>query len=192
MMANPTKALLRLFVLLLVIGASLLLYSARGDLKPPVTRLLSGEGNWFAAAPSPINPITQIFDMGIVDANGDGRLDIYTSNHNYKEYLLLADSQGSYRNVVSEWGLDQSRSFPGWEQASQAPDVDKAGLYIYWLDDTLHFRAHNLDKIGAVKGTLRIFSPVQTVKNDGFQVETRTTSNRPIPSGNHHRVCSVR
>lgn len=181
MMANPTKALLRLFVLLLVIGASLLLYSARSDLKPPVTRLLSGEGNWFAAAPPPINPITQIFDMGIVDANGDGRLDIYTSNHNYKEYLLLADSQGGYRNVVSEWGLDQSRSFPGWEQASQAPDVDKAGLYIYWLDDTLHFRAHNLDKIGAVKGTLRIFSPVQTVKNDGFRVETRTTSKPTNP-----------
>ena len=180
-MRTPSRTLLRILVLILLAGASLLLYSARGDIKPYVARLLSGEDNWFAAVPPPIDLVSQIFDMGIVDANGDGRLDIYTSNHNYREYLLLADGQGGYRNVVSEWGLDQSRSFPGWEQAPQAPDIDKAGLYIYWLDDTLHFRTHNLDKIGAVKGTLRVFSPVQAVKNDGFQVETRTTSKPADP-----------
>ena len=175
-MTNPSKTLLRILVLLVLAGASLLLYSARADIKPYVVHLLSGEGNWFAAATPPIDPITYIFDMGIVDANGDGRLDIYTSNHNYREYLLLADGKGGYRNAVTDWGLDQSRSFPGWEQASQAPDVDKPGLYIYWVDDTLHFRTHNLGKIGAVNGTLRIFSPVEVVKNDGFQVKTRTTS----------------
>ena len=180
-MRHPSKTLLRIFVLFFLTGASLLLYSARGDIKPYVARLLSGEDNWFAAVPPPIDLVSQIFDMGIVDANGDGRLDIYTSNHNYQEYLLLADGRGGYRNVVSEWGLDQSHSFPGWEQAPQAPDIDKAGLYIYWLDDTLHFRTHNLDKIGAVKGTLRVFSPVQAVKNDGFQVETRTTSKPADP-----------
>ena len=174
-MANLPKTLLRGLVLLLLTGAALLLYSARGDLKPSVIRLLSGEGNWFAVETPPIGMIPQIFDMGIVDANGDGLLDIYTSNHNYQQFLLLADGRGGYRNVVSEWGLDQSRSFPGWEQAEQAPDIDKAGLYIYWQDDTLHFRTHDLDKIGAVKGTFRIFSPVQVVRNDGFRIETRTS-----------------
>lgn len=180
-MRNPSKTLLRILVLSFLAGASLLLYSARGDIKPYVARLLSGEDNWFVAVTPPIDPISQIFDMGIVDANGDGRLDIYTSNHNYKEYLLLADGRGGYRNVVSEWGLNQSHSFPGWEQAPQAPDVDKPGLYIYWLDDTLHFRTHNLDKIGAIKGTLRVFSPVQVVKNENFQVETHTTSKPADP-----------
>lgn len=175
-MANPSKILLRILVLFVLAGVALALYSARGDLKPPVMRLLSGEGKWFAAETPPLNPISQIFDMGIVDANGDGRLDIYTSNHNYREYLLLADGKGGYHDAVTEWGLDQSLSFPGWEQASQAPEVDKPGLYVYWVDDTLHFRTHDLGKIGAVTGSLRIFSPVEVVKNDGFQVKTRTTS----------------
>ncbi len=90
-------------------------------------------------------------------------------------------AMGAIGHVVSEWGLDQSKGFPGWEQSPQAPAVDKTGLYVYWLDDTLHFRTHNLDKIGAIKGTLRVFSPVQVVKNEGFQVETHTTSKPADP-----------
>lgn len=176
-MAHAPKILLRILLLLVLAGLALALYSARGDIKPPLARLLAGEGRWLTATAPPLDPISQIFDMGIVDADNDGRLDIYTSNHNYMEYLLLADGRGGYRNAVTAWGLDQVRSVPGWVQAARPPVIDQPGLYLYWVDDTFHVHAHGLDH--AAGGTLRIFSPLEVVSNQGFQVETHTPPGQP-------------
>lgn len=175
-MTTRSKILLRLAFLFVLVALALALYSARGDIKPYALRLVSDERSWLAADTPPVDPISQIFDMGIVDANGDGLLDIFTSNHNYREYLLLADGHGGYRDVVSEWGLDQSPAMSGWVQAAQAPAIDQPGLYVYWVDDTLHFVSRGLGKGVRAKGTLSVFSPVEHVKNEGFQAESRTVS----------------
>ena len=53
---------------------------------------------------SPLKESHWIYDTGIVDANGDGLLDIFTTNHNWRQQLLLADGQGSYQEVLSAWG----------------------------------------------------------------------------------------
>ena len=168
-MANPSKTLLRILVLLLLTGVSLLLYSARGDLKPSVVRLLSDEGKWFAVETPPSSTISQIFDMGIVDANQDGLLDIYTSNHNYRQILWIADGHGGYRDSLSEWGLDQIKEFPGWEQSMQAPPVDKNGLYVYWVGDTINIRAHGA--AGPARIKIHLYSKVEITRNEGFQIE---------------------
>lgn len=110
--------------------------------------------------------------MGVVDANGDGHLDLYTANHNYLQYLWLGDGQGGYHDVSLDWGMPQSREFPGWEQSELMPDMDKPGLYIYWQQDTLHIRTHDLKSLGKVQGTLTLFSPVKVIKNEGFQFES--------------------
>lgn len=168
-MANPSKTLLRILALLLLTGASLLLYSARDDLKPSVIRPLSGEGRWFAVDTLPMGTIPQIFDMGIVDANQDGLLDIYTSNHNYRQVLWIADGHGGYRDSLSEWGLDQIKEFPGWEQSMQPPPIDKNGLYVYWVGDTINIRTHEAAQ--PVHLRMHIFSTVEVTRNDGFQIE---------------------
>jgi len=168
-MASPSKTLLRILALLLLTGASLLLYSARDDLKPSVIRLLSGEGRWFAVDTLPMSTIPQIFDMGIVDANQDGLLDIYTSNHNYRQILWIADGHGGYRDSLSEWGLDQIKEFPGWEQSMQAPPIDKNGLYVYWVGDTINIRT--LESAQPVRLRMHIFSTVEVTRNEGFQIE---------------------
>ena len=72
------KSLVLLILLLLAVALG---YSAKDDIKPGIIRLLASERDWFVEAPLPMQKITQIFDMGIVDANQDGLLDIYTSNH---------------------------------------------------------------------------------------------------------------
>lgn len=183
-MANPSKSPLRILALLLLAGAaSSLLYSAKGDLKPSVIRLMAGERNWFVAEALPIRMIPHIFDVGIVDSDGDGRLDIYTSNHNYRQVLLLADTQGSYRDALTEWGLDQNPNFPGWEQSFKAPVMDKPGLYIYWLGETLTLRAQGLGAPGSVTGTLKMFSEIKVEQKEGFALTQRslTVPDSPIP-----------
>jgi hypothetical protein len=158
------------------------LYSARNDLKPTVTRMLAGEGKWFATQTPPIPTIPHVFDLGIVDADSDGRLDLFTSNHNYRQVLLLADAQGSYRDVLTEWGLDQNRDFPGWEQSFAAPVMDKPGLYVYWLGENLMLRTHGLTGVGPVSGAIRMFSDIEVNENKGFVLreESQAAPDSPI------------
>jgi hypothetical protein len=165
-MTKRTLAVTILFVLALTLA---LAYSARDDLRPGVVRFLSSERNWFAADPLPMRTIEQIFDMGVVDANQDGLLDIYTSNHNYRQVLWIADGHGGFRDNLSAWGLDQIKVFPGWEQSMQPPPIDKKGLYVYWVGDTIHIRTHQTAQ--PVRLRMHIFSTVEITRNEGFQVE---------------------
>jgi len=168
-MTKSSRLLLRLTVLLVLGGALLALYAARDDIRPHVARMLAGEGKWFAEQTPPTPMMPQIFDLGIVDANQDGLLDIYTSNHNYRQALWIADGQGGYRDSLSEWGLDHVKAFPGWEQSKQPPLVDKAGLYVYWVGDTLNIRTHQAAQ--PVRLRMHVFSTVEVTRNDGFQIE---------------------
>ena len=68
--------------------------------------------NWFVEYPFPLAETHRLFDIGIVDANGDDFLDVYTSNHHFRQALLIGDAEGDFTDVLSEWGLDQSREFP--------------------------------------------------------------------------------
>lgn len=169
-MAKSSKLIWLLATLLA--GASMVIYSARHDIKPMLTRILAGEGKWFAKQPLPVHSIPHLFDLGIVDANGDGWLDIFTSNHNYRQVLLLADGKGGHRDVLTEWGLDQNRDYPGWEQSFIPPRIDEPGLYIYWLGDTLTLQTRGIGDIGPVAGTLKMFSPIEIQSNNGFKLRT--------------------
>lgn len=138
-----------------------------------------GSSNWFVAYSLPLKETHKLMDVGIVDANGDNLLDIYTSNHNFRQMLLIADGQGVYHDVLDEWGLNQSQEFPGVELSYITPSVDKAGLYIYWLgrggnDELGHnviIRAHKTGEIGNWRGTLQINASVEVDTNDGFNIE---------------------
>lgn len=182
--ATPTPKRWRGFLIVLLLsGAALLLYSARDDLKPPVARLLAGESKWFAAENPPLDTISEIFDLGVVDADSDGRLDIFTSNHNYRQALLLAHSQNGYRDSLTAWGLDQNRDFPGWEQSFTTPVMNQPGLYIYWLGETLTLRAQGLADNQTVAGTLKMFSKIDVHHNQGFKLRQHTSvaADSPIP-----------
>ena len=67
---------------------------------------------WFVEYPFPLAETHRLFDIGIVDVNGDDFLDVYTSNHHFRQVLLIGDAGGDFTDVLSEWGLDQSREFP--------------------------------------------------------------------------------
>ena len=123
-------------------------------------------------------------DVGIVDVNGDNLLDIYTSNHNFRQVLLIADGEGIYRDAIDQWGLGQSEEFPGIELSYVAPKVDKSGLYIYWLgrggnDELGHniiIHAYKTEELGNWKGSMQINATVDLDKNDGFNIEMQPQS----------------
>jgi hypothetical protein len=135
-----------------------------------VTHLTPRNGS-FVQWQSPLQGSDRLFDIGVVDANGDGRLDLYTSNHHFRQALLVADERGGYRDVVSEWGLDQSREFPLAELSFVAPDMDKSGLYIYWFGAQLIIRAHKIAGAEKWRGVLRVNDPVEIMRNEGFTAE---------------------
>lgn len=143
--------------------------------------------DWFVELPMPLIEGDRLFDIGIVDANGDNLLDIYTANHNFLQSLLISDGQGNYSDVLNDWGLNQSHEFPGLELSYTAPLIDRAGLYIYWLgkggtDRLGHhiiIRTHKMGDIGHWQGSLQIHAPVEVATNDGFHIEKQTD----IPTG---------
>lgn len=119
----------------------------------------------------PLTKADRLFDIGIVDADNDGWLDVYTSNHHFRQSILVADGRGRYRDVVSEWGLDQSVEFPGAELSFVAPERNEPGLYIYWFGTQFIVRAHKLADSARWRGTLRVNDPVEILRDDGFAME---------------------
>lgn len=135
--------------------------------------LLSRQERWFAVYPFPLKESHRLFDIGVVDANGDNHLDVYTSNHHFRQVILVADGSGGYHDVVSEWGLDQSRAFPLAELSYVAPSIDAPGLHIYWIGSDFAIRAHTLDEPGKWHATMRVGDRVKIMKNNGFTVHKK-------------------
>lgn len=147
------RTTITLFLLLLaLLGAGAFLYFQYGF-----------DGGRFVETPFPLRETERLFDIGVVDADGDDRLDIYTSNHHFRQALLLADGQGGYRDVLSPWGLDQSSAFPLAELSFITPKPDKPGVYVYWRGTNLVIRAHKSADLGNWRGLLHTEDPVAVV-----------------------------
>jgi hypothetical protein len=135
--------------------------------------LTHNDSKWFVDYPLPVVQADRLFDIGVVDVNGDNHLDIYSSNHHFRQVLLIANGQGSYRDVVSEWGLDQSKEFPLAELSFVVPDFSNPGLYIYWLGTQLIIRAIQIDGPEMWRGKVGFYDPVDILRSEGFAVEKR-------------------
>jgi hypothetical protein len=133
----------------------------------------------FVAYPIPLKATQLLMDVGIVDADGNDVLDVYTTNHNYRQDLLIGDGNGKYRDVLSEWGLDQNHEFPGLEIDRDKLDVSAAGLYIYWKGaDTVAIRSVGMRGLGPVRGTVRTYTKITSYKADGIDVEAPVVAPR--------------
>src|SRR5437660_4272431 len=131
---------------------------------------------YFAEYPIPFKATQLLMDIGVVDANGDDWLDIFTSNHNYRQDLLIADGKGGYRDTLSAWGLDQNLELPGSEIAVTAPEVDKPGVYMYWKGRRIFtIRTHKIKEVGRLHAKLRSYTTVNRYQGDGFAVEAPVT-----------------
>src|SRR5437764_6578661 len=125
----------------------------------------------------PFKATQLLMDIGVVDANGDDVLDIFTTNHNYRQDLLIADGKGGYRDALSALGLDQSPEFPGVEIALSAPEMAAPGAYIYWKGrKTLTIRTYKLKEVGRLQGKVRSYAAINSYKAVGFSAQAPVTS----------------
>ena len=131
----------------------------------------------FVDYPIPFKATQLVGDIGVVDANGDDVLDIFTTNHNYRQDLLIADGKGGYRDSLSAWGLDQDPAFPGIEIALTEPDLVAPGVYIYWKGrKTLTIRTHKIKDVGRLQGKLRGYTAINEYKAVGIAAQAPLTS----------------
>lgn len=80
-------------------------------------------------------PGLRLFDIGATDFNGDGHLDLFTTNHKFHPSLLRNDGAGNFTDVTGLSGLSPSPQFPGLEYLT-APPMNNPGLYLYGTDST--------------------------------------------------------
>jgi hypothetical protein len=126
----------------------------------------------FVEYPIPFKATHLLMDIGIVDANGDDVLDVFTTNHNYRQDLLIADGKGGYRDVLSDWGLDQNLEIPGLEIALTGPEVAEPGVYFYWRDRRhLTIRTLGIKSVGQLTGKLWTLTTVNNYTSKGITVE---------------------
>lgn len=158
---------LAVFTCILVIVVSYLFWQPANE---KLNLSLNGK-DWFSQRPL-MTELFRLFDLGVVDVNSDNNLDIFTSNHNHGQLLLLGNGQGNFSdNVNSQWGLDQDREFPGLEFSGSVPSIDASGLYIYWQDRNLIIKNHNTEDINSLEGAIAFSAPVTIEQQNGYEVE---------------------
>ena len=149
---------MRIGIALLVGALVMLLYGALG------------RDDRFVPMTLPLADTDRLFDMGVVDADSDGKLDLYTSNHHFRQVLWLGDGKGGFRDVLGDWGLDQSRDFPNAELSFVAPKPDKPGVYVYWRGTQFVIQTHRSAELGRWQGNLQVLDPVKIGSGQGFEV----------------------
>jgi len=144
------------------VRSHLLVFAGVQILVPPV----SGMDSQFVDGPLPQAAMDRLFDIGIVDASGDGRTDVYPTNHRFRESLLIAAANDEYQDVVAPNGLDQSKDFPWADLSFTGPAVEKPGLYVFWLGTELLMQAHEIPVPESWRRTIRMDDRVQAMESE--------------------------
>ena len=130
--------------------------------------------------PVPINIATyDFFDLGVVDANSDGNLDLFTLNHSATQSFMTGDGTGEFQDVLSAWHLDQDRQFPQLEDSLTQPEFTEPGLYIYRQNKALILHGYRLGD-RTISGTLQLPWVTAIEKQEQFESQTQTQTQ---PSG---------
>lgn len=174
-MAKLSKSWRTVHRLILAIFACITVIVASYLIQQPATEelnLSSKSKDWFTNLPILPN-VEALFDLGVVDINSDNLLDIFTSNHSYKQYLLLGENSGKFTdNAISRFGLDQQLEFPGLEP-SKEPVIETSGLYIYWQGRNLVIENYHTDNIDSLSGSVELSGPMKVVQEGLFSVEVK-------------------
>jgi len=138
----------------------------------------------FAPVDSVPIPRERLFDVGAVDYDRDGLLDLFSTNHKFHSALLHNLGDGSLVDVTGVAGISPAPQFPGYENL-RAPGFDRAGVYIWATDPKgekmpglLHVRTVAVStqlslSFGADSATLRSLE-------GGSDAQGRTGSGQPI------------
>jgi hypothetical protein len=101
-------------------------------------------------------PQARLFDVGAADYDGDGFLDLFTTNHKTRAVLLHNDGAGNLTDRFGALGLSPSPEFPGYEYLRKPVMTDPA-IYIWATDSSkeklpgvLHLRSVGAEGSGSM------------------------------------------
>ncbi len=118
-------------------------------------------------------------DVGIVDANSDNFLDIFTMNHSGNQSLLINAGNMHFDPQFHDKRLSQSREFPAVDDSLKEPEFNKPGLYIYRKARWLYIKAYKLPPTDRVTGTMSAPWPIEidNEQSDGSAITKFVTEN---------------
>ena len=116
-------------------------------------------------------------DLGVVDYDRDGDLDVFTTNHLEPQSLLANDGNGVFIDTLSSLGLDQSQGFPGWGTHPQVPDNSTPGLYVYRPGGA--FLIEYVSGAGPVSGSIELVTATTVVDPQAVTATTVRTASQP-------------
>lgn len=93
----------------------------------------------FATVGSPLDGY-QTEDLGVVDVNGDGWLDVFSTHHDFAASLRLGDAGGGFADVSAAWGFGIDPDLPGLEAAWVV--LLHEGLHVFFKAQDLVVRRH--------------------------------------------------
>jgi hypothetical protein len=94
-------------------------------------------------------------DHGVADVDGDGTLDIFTTNHNGQQFLSFGNGDGTFTAVdVESLGIVQSPAIPGLPDSNWKPDMSEEGFYIYTRRGSIFLKRVGLADFGKISGSL--------------------------------------
>lgn len=125
-------------------------------------------GGRFSAQPLAIEDY-RLFDLGATDVDGDGVLDLFTTNHSGRQSLLLGDGRGGFVESFAGRGLDQDPDVPGLEESDDPPLVRAPGLYVYRRRKRLLLRLHDPSGTLEVRGSIGAPVPLAVRRAQGFE-----------------------
>jgi hypothetical protein len=127
-------------------------------------------------------PTLTLDDLGATDFDGDGDLDLFTTNHLSQNALLVNDGTGAFQDELFDLGLAQTRQFPGWETLPNEPPASQPGLHIYHRYSIDGVSTLVLEVVGSgpqVSGKVEFLLPVSVVSASGASVELRRKRGHP-------------
>ena len=127
----------------------------------------------FSQQPIKLDENYDVFDLGVVDANSDGNLDLFSVNHSGRQIFALGDGRGKFTNALSQWHLDQDYDISNLEDSLEQPKFDNSGLYIYRQDKALYFHSNQLNSGESISGRLQLSWPVSIEKQENFEAEVK-------------------
>ncbi len=85
-----------------------------------------------------------VFDLGVSDINQDGFLDIFSTNHNAGELLLINQQGKGFKDGVLELDFPQNYEVADQPAADPLANKKEPGLYIYWHNYELTITSQGL------------------------------------------------
>ncbi len=118
-----------------------------------------------------------LFDIGVTDVNQDGIFDIFTTNHNSKQSLLIGKGNGVfYPNQIDDYGLGQNHEYHNTEPLKNINRFNKPGIYIYNSETPIGLAIYKIGLDQKLRGEISCFtSNIRIPYKAGMKVSSSKT-----------------